>query len=169
SYAGQVGKRIPVPLFQSFECLVIFSVVIWIERRIRGRGLPVGFVLAAGVTLWDIARFADEFFWLAVPRLWDAVEVASVVFAVIGLAAMAIMWTRSQSGRATTGPAPAGSMAAGSMAVGSMTAGSIGAESGAGPGPGAGLGRPSVLSAALPGEPGSGTGLVPGDRQTPGL
>lgn len=108
SYAGEVGKRIPVPLFQSAECFVIFLILRWIEERTGRR--PTGIMLAAFAGLWGIVRFTDEFFWLAVPRLWDAVEVTAIVLAVAGWATMAWMLRRRRSGLVEGappgGPAP---------------------------------------------------------------
>ena len=92
SYAGQVGERIPVPLFQSIECFAIFVILRWIEER-TGRQ-PTGVVLAAFAGLWGIVRFTDEFFWLATPRLWDAVEVTAIALAVAGWGTMAWLLLR---------------------------------------------------------------------------
>jgi hypothetical protein len=46
------------------------------------------------VGLWSVTRFTDEFFWLAVPRLWDAVEVVALILAASGLIAAAVLWRR---------------------------------------------------------------------------
>ncbi len=92
AYAGQVGDRIPVPLFQSAESFGVFVVLILIERRVRNR--PPGFLLAGLAAFWGVTRFFDEYFWLAVPRLWDAVEAFSLLLSAAGFAAMAIMWAR---------------------------------------------------------------------------
>lgn len=82
-YVGQAGSRIPVPLFQAAECLAIWLLLLALERRVPiGRGVVVcGFLV-----LWGLARFNDEFRWLAQPRLWDAVEVTGLVMAGVGLA-----------------------------------------------------------------------------------
>lgn len=48
-YAGQVGRRVPVPLFQSGEDWVVFGLLILLERRLARRDGPPGLVLAAGV------------------------------------------------------------------------------------------------------------------------
>jgi phosphatidylglycerol---prolipoprotein diacylglyceryl transferase len=98
-YAGQVGKRIPVPLFQSIECFAILGILLLIERRTRGR--PVGLLILAAVTLWSVTRFTDEFFWLAVPRLWDAVEVVSLILSASGFVAIAVLWRRQRRVDAT--------------------------------------------------------------------
>ena len=84
---GVTVREIPVPLFQSAECLVIWAILRYIEER-TGRK-PTGVVLAAFAGLWGIVRFTDEFFWLARPRLWDAVEVTAIVLAVAGWGTMA--------------------------------------------------------------------------------
>jgi prolipoprotein diacylglyceryltransferase len=94
SYAGQVGKRIPVPVFQSLECFAILGILLLIERRTRGR--PVGLLILAAVSLWSVTRFTDEFFWLAVPRLWDAVEVVSLILSASGFVAIAVLWRRQR-------------------------------------------------------------------------
>jgi phosphatidylglycerol---prolipoprotein diacylglyceryl transferase len=62
SYAGQVGKRVPVPIFQAVDCFVIFGILLLIEHRYRDR--PDGFVVSAAVALWGLARFFEEHFWL---------------------------------------------------------------------------------------------------------
>jgi phosphatidylglycerol:prolipoprotein diacylglycerol transferase len=105
-YACTVGKygcqpngisvrEIPVPLFQAAECLVIFLILRWIEERTGRR--PVGVVLAAFGAFWGVARFNDEFFWLARPRLWDAVEVTGIAMAVAGWATMAWLLRRGST------------------------------------------------------------------------
>jgi len=70
-YAGQVGKRLPVPIFQAMEDFSIFCVLIALERRLRRWpdrtpriGYPSGAVLGVGMVLWGIERFLDEHLWL---------------------------------------------------------------------------------------------------------
>jgi phosphatidylglycerol:prolipoprotein diacylglycerol transferase len=70
-YAGQVGRRLPVPIFQALEDLSIFCVLIALERRLRRwpdrsrrAGYPAGGVLGVGMVLWGIERFLDEHLWL---------------------------------------------------------------------------------------------------------
>ncbi len=62
-YAGEVGKRLPVPIFQAVESFVIFGVLIWIEHRFVKR--PRGFVLAAAMALWGLERFVEQHLWLS--------------------------------------------------------------------------------------------------------
>lgn len=80
-YAGQVGYRIPVPIFQATEDFAIFLILLKLERSFRQRDVaPAAGTLALSMlAMWSVTRFWDEFFWLAVPRIWDAVEVFSIV------------------------------------------------------------------------------------------
>ncbi len=107
-YAGQVGKRLPVPIFQAAEDFAIFCVLIYVERRIDRRaaaaevtdgervvssrtaargGRPSGAVVATGMVLWGIERTLDEKLWLAYPgQLGDVlVEAAGLALAVAGV------------------------------------------------------------------------------------
>ncbi len=52
-YAGEQGRRVPVPIIQSVDSFVIFGILLLIERRYRER--PGGFVLAATAALWGLA------------------------------------------------------------------------------------------------------------------
>ncbi len=61
-YAGEVGKRVPVPIIQAFDSFVIFAVLILIERHVQRR--PSGYVLSATMALWGLARFFEEHFFL---------------------------------------------------------------------------------------------------------
>jgi prolipoprotein diacylglyceryltransferase len=87
-----VGKRIPVPVFQSLECFAILGILLLLERWTRGR--PVGLLMWSAVALWSLTRFTDEYFWLAVPHLWDAVEVVSLILSAAGFVAVAVLWRR---------------------------------------------------------------------------
>jgi phosphatidylglycerol:prolipoprotein diacylglycerol transferase len=70
-YAGQAGRRLPVPIFQSIEDFSVFVILILLERRLahwpdgRARtGYPTGGVLGVGMILWGIERTLDEHLWL---------------------------------------------------------------------------------------------------------
>jgi len=95
SYAGQVGKRIPVPLFQAALDFAIFGILLLAERRWGRR--PLGAIFALWLALWGVARFAEEYFWLATPSLWDAVEVFSVVLTVAATTALVVLRRRDVS------------------------------------------------------------------------
>jgi uncharacterized membrane protein YhaH (DUF805 family) len=88
-YAGQVGRRLPVPIFQSIEDFTIFGILLLVERWLRTSAPvpvavapegtedqterpstapallpPSGIVLGVGMVLWGIERFLDEHLWL---------------------------------------------------------------------------------------------------------
>jgi phosphatidylglycerol:prolipoprotein diacylglycerol transferase len=132
-YADQVGKRVPAPVFQAIECFVIWLVLIWVERRFADR--PTGLIVALAAGLWGVARFFDEFLWLAVPRVWDSVEVTAIVLAAAGLGTAAFLVRRHRSTTARGAPEggglPAGARSAapgaGAVRGGDATAGASGA------------------------------------------
>jgi hypothetical protein len=70
-YAGQAGRRIPVPLIQATEDFCVYLVLILIERRLNRwadgsarSGYPPGLVLGTAMILWGIERSLDEHLWL---------------------------------------------------------------------------------------------------------
>jgi len=82
-YAGQVGRRLPVPIIQSIEDFTIFAILLLVERWLRTTGPqvapadggdgtvattrllpPSGIVIGVGMVLWGIERFFDEHLWL---------------------------------------------------------------------------------------------------------
>lgn len=92
-YADQVGKRLPVPIFQAMEDFAVFLVLIAIERhldrwpdRTRRIGYPSGVVIGTGMMLWGIERSLDEHLWLGEDgRLGsDLVQLAGVLLVVAG-------------------------------------------------------------------------------------
>lgn len=84
-YAGQVGKRIPVPIIQGLECFAILGVLIAVEHAMHHRWVARGLIAALAMSLWGLSRFFDEFFWLTYDVGTDAVEVASLVMFAAGL------------------------------------------------------------------------------------
>jgi phosphatidylglycerol:prolipoprotein diacylglycerol transferase len=106
-YAGEVGKRLPVPIFQSIESFAIFGVLILIERRVPNR--PNGFVLAATMAMWGLTRFLEEHLWLSdTSHLGDVlVQVAGLTLCASGLLTMLLLWRRQATRPAVeTGTAP---------------------------------------------------------------
>jgi hypothetical protein len=92
-YADQVGKRLPVPIFQALEDFAVFLILIAIERRLdrwpdgtRRIGYPSGVVIGTGMILWGIERSLDENLWLGEDgRLGsDLVQLAGVLLVVAG-------------------------------------------------------------------------------------
>lgn len=107
-YAGQPGKRVPVPIFQSIECFVVWGLGLYIERQIAKRGGPVGVVATAVVTLYGAARFFDEYVLLPHGPGGVAVEVASLAFVGAGFAFSLFLlwrWHRQNSSVDRTGEA----------------------------------------------------------------
>lgn len=87
AYAGQVGRRVPVPLIQAFDYLVIYAIVILIERHYARK--PTGFLIAASATLYGAARFFEENVFL---RQNDHVGSFLVQAAGIGLVVTGAGW-----------------------------------------------------------------------------
>ena len=110
-YAGEVGKRVPVPLFQSAEDWVVFGLLIWLERRLARRGGPPGLVLAVGMGLWGLGRFFDQFLWLSRGGGVGAylTEGAGLALAIVGLggAAWLLLRRRIPPTAGTPGTLPA--------------------------------------------------------------
>lgn len=84
-YAGQVGKRLPVPIIQAVECTIIFLIALQIEKLVVRRGGPLGLVATAVVTLYGLSRFFDESVLLPHGNDGDkAVIITALGFLVIG-------------------------------------------------------------------------------------
>ena len=118
-YAGQVGKRLPVPIFQALEDLTVFLVLVLLERRLdrwpdgsARTGYPAGFLLGTGMVLWGIERTLDEHLWLGEDGHLGSllVQLAGVALAAGGLALLAVTRHRWRAWRAAAG---AGSRPAG--------------------------------------------------------
>jgi phosphatidylglycerol---prolipoprotein diacylglyceryl transferase len=108
-YADQVGKRLPVPIFQALEDATIFCVLLLVERRVRRRAAalegpvavsaasyPAGAVIGTGMVLWGIERVLDEKLWLAYPgQLGDVlVEAAGLGLVLAGGVLLMRTWRR---------------------------------------------------------------------------
>ena len=115
-YAGQVGKRLPVPIFQALEDFAIFCVLIYVERRMRrlassrGQALargapPAGAVVGTGMVLWGIERTVDESLWLAYPGHLGAVlvELAGAALAIGGVVLLVVTRRRWRTWLAVSG------------------------------------------------------------------
>ena len=106
SYAGEAGSRVPVPVFQAVECFAVFGALVLIERHFATR--PDGFLIAAGASLWGLARFFDQFLWLGTPGHLDAVEVAGLTLSLVGFVAAAVLMLRGHPGSRSVLPADSG-------------------------------------------------------------
>ncbi len=70
-YAGQTGRRLPVPIFQALEDFSVYLILIAIEHYLNKwpngaprSGYPSGTVLGVAMVLWGIERTLDEHLWL---------------------------------------------------------------------------------------------------------
>ncbi len=120
-YADQLGKRLPVPIFQALEDFAVYLILIAIERRLdrwpdgtRRRDYPPGIVLGTGMVLWGIERSVDEHLWLGEDgRLGsDLVQLAGLLLVAGGAvilvrtAARWKQWLRTHPAPVTSTPAP---------------------------------------------------------------
>ncbi|HEY7915549.1 MAG TPA: prolipoprotein diacylglyceryl transferase family protein [Acidimicrobiales bacterium] len=130
-YAGQVGKRLPVPIFQSIEDFAIFGILLLVERRLRSiapapvesadgiapaRRLlpPAGIVLGVGMVLWGIERFLDEHLWLGEDGHLGSVLVQGAGIALAAVGAILLIsrigplqrWRRGEGGDPEPTPEP---------------------------------------------------------------
>jgi prolipoprotein diacylglyceryltransferase len=128
-YAGQAGRRIPVPILQALEDFAVFVVLIVVERRLdrwpdgsRRTGYPPGVLLGVAMVAWGIARAVDEHLWLGEQGHIGSllVQVAGVALVVGGAALLVssrLRWRRwlaeqpatltTSSGADPSGPARA--------------------------------------------------------------
>jgi phosphatidylglycerol:prolipoprotein diacylglycerol transferase len=151
AYATQVGRRLPVPIFQALEDFVIFGVLILLERRLERwpdgsprTGYPSGAVIGAGMVLWGIERALDQRLWLSYPGNLgsELVQAAGLALSLAGVVVLLLArrhwrdWLRrgAPGGRAGGGLGPEGEAGIGS---GLGPEGEAGIEGGTGSGHGA--------------------------------
>jgi phosphatidylglycerol---prolipoprotein diacylglyceryl transferase len=90
-YADQVGRRLPVPIFQAIECCAVWLIALAVERALARRGLTAtGAVTGIVVGLWGLSRFFDEYLWLGHDNGTDGVEIAGLAMLVLGLIGAAL-------------------------------------------------------------------------------
>jgi phosphatidylglycerol---prolipoprotein diacylglyceryl transferase len=114
-YAGQVGRRIPVPIIQAIEDGTLLVVLLLVERHLNkvsarhpGRRPPTGALTAVAMVIWGIARALDERLWLGEDGHLgsDLVQLAGVLLALGGLAVGVAVWRNWR--RFAALPAPPG-------------------------------------------------------------
>jgi hypothetical protein len=102
-YAGQPGRRIPVPVIQAIEDFAVFCVLIFLERRLerwpdgsRRTGYPPGALVATGMVLWGIERALDEHLWLGQDGAIGSalVQAAGIALAVGGIVLLVVVRSR---------------------------------------------------------------------------
>ena len=112
-YAGQVGRRIPVPIIQATEDFAVFCLLIFIERRLDRwpdgsprSGYPSGVVLGTAMVAWGIERAVDEHLWLAEGGHLGSVlvQLAGVALVVGGTVLLLSARHRWRSWQATPAP-----------------------------------------------------------------
>ena len=105
-YAGQVGRRLPVPIFQAALTFAVLLIVWQVERYAARRGGPRGLVISVAVGFWGLNRFIEEHLWLAYPGHVGAaaVQVMGLLlcFAGFGAALVSLYGRRPGSGRQKT-------------------------------------------------------------------
>jgi len=106
-YTGEIGKRLPVPLFQAVECLAVYLVALYVERRVADGGGPVGLVVLVASGLWGLTRFFDEYLWLPRDAGSLAVEIGGLAMFATGVVGVAWLLLR-RHGRPCELAAPAG-------------------------------------------------------------
>jgi len=112
-YAGQAGRRLPVPLFQATEDFCVYLVLIFIERRLARwpdgsirSGFPSGTVIGTAMVLWGIERTLDEHLWLGEDGHLGSllVQIAGVLLVVGGAVVLVVTRRRWREWLATHGP-----------------------------------------------------------------
>jgi phosphatidylglycerol---prolipoprotein diacylglyceryl transferase len=112
-YAGQAGRRLPVPIFQALEDFTVFLVLLYVERRCNRwpdgsprRAYPPGAVLGVGMVLWGIERTLDEHLWLGEDGHLGSllVQIAGVALAVGGIAVLIVARRRWRACLADSAP-----------------------------------------------------------------
>jgi phosphatidylglycerol:prolipoprotein diacylglycerol transferase len=93
-YAGQVGKRVPVPLIQGLEDGALWLALIGLERtRVRS---VVGVISAIGMIVWGLVRTLDERLLLGQESHSGSVGVqfAGLALALAGVVTLIVHWPR---------------------------------------------------------------------------
>jgi prolipoprotein diacylglyceryltransferase len=96
-YAGEVGRRVPVPLIQGLEDGTLWLVLVGLERtRIKD---VVGVISATGMIVWGLVRALDERLLLGQESHSGSigVQIAGVALALAGLITLLMHWPRRSS------------------------------------------------------------------------
>ena len=95
TYAGQVGRRVPVPLIQAAEDGLLWLLLLRIERRKTTPGTVTGIAMV----IWGAVRFLDEYYLLGEQGHNGslAVQGASLALAVGGLLLLGRAWRQHRN------------------------------------------------------------------------
>lgn len=90
TYAGQVGRRVPVPLIQAAEDGLLWLLLLRVERRKMAPGTVTGIAMV----IWGAVRFLDEYYLLGEQGHNGslAVQGASLALSVGGLLLLGRAW-----------------------------------------------------------------------------
>jgi phosphatidylglycerol:prolipoprotein diacylglycerol transferase len=97
-YAGQVGKRVPVPIFQGLEDSVLWLVLLAIEHRWPKH--RVGVVTGVAMIVWGVVRALDERLLLGQVSHSGSIGV-QIAGLVLALGGVALIVHQLRSGRST--------------------------------------------------------------------
>jgi len=95
TYAGQVGRRVPVPIIQAAEDGLLWLLLLRVECRKTSPGTVTGIAMV----IWGIIRFLDEYFLLGEQGHNGslAVQGASLALAVGGLLLLGRAWRQRRN------------------------------------------------------------------------
>lgn len=91
-YAGQSGKRVPVPLIQGAEDGLLWAVLLWAEHKRVTRF--AGSISGVAMTIWGLVRASDEH-WLLDQHSHSGsigVQLAGIVLALGGVLVLIVAW-----------------------------------------------------------------------------
>jgi phosphatidylglycerol---prolipoprotein diacylglyceryl transferase len=93
-YAGQVGRRVPVPLIQGAEDGLLWVALVWIERTWKTRS--AGTITGIAMIVWGVVRALDERWLLGQHSHSGSVGVQLAGLLLAGAGALVIARTRPQ-------------------------------------------------------------------------
>ncbi|HVA53688.1 MAG TPA: prolipoprotein diacylglyceryl transferase family protein [Acidimicrobiales bacterium] len=101
-YAGQVGKRVPVPLIQGAEDGLLWLALLGVERA--RRTYTIGVVTALGMIVWGFVRALDERLLLGQESHSGSigVQLAGLALSGAGLITLIVHWPRKTAMSTTT-------------------------------------------------------------------
>ncbi len=102
-YAGQAGRRVPVPLIQGLEDGTLWLGLLAVQRRLRGR--VDGLVASLAMIVWGLVRTLDEHLLLGQHSHSGSVgvQLAGLVLAASGVASALVCTRRGARQRVSPG------------------------------------------------------------------